>query len=88
MNVGAKSKNVVSPAHLTARVRILVGAPGLAARPAEVPRLALALGYWAFDAFCLILMFDALRVVADPFVLLVAYGVATTIAAIPLTPGA
>jgi glycosyltransferase 2 family protein len=32
-------------------------------------------------------MFDALGVVADPFVLLVAYGVATTIAAIPLTPG-
>jgi glycosyltransferase 2 family protein len=60
----------------------------LAARPAEVPKLAaLALGYWAFDALCLILMFDALGVAADPFVLLVAYGVATTIAAIPLTPG-
>jgi glycosyltransferase 2 family protein len=32
-------------------------------------------------------MFDALGVVADPLVLLVAYCVATTIAAIPLTPG-
>jgi uncharacterized protein (TIRG00374 family) len=60
----------------------------LAARPAEAPKLAaLALGYWAFDALCLILMFDALGVVANPFVLLVAYGVATTIAALPLTPG-
>ena len=61
---------------------------GLAARPTEAPKLAaLALGYWAFDALCLILMFDALGVGADPFVLLVAYGVATTIAALPLTPG-
>lgn len=60
----------------------------LAARPAEAPKLTtLALGYWAFDALCLILMFDALGVAADPFVLLVAYGVATAIAAIPLTPG-
>jgi glycosyltransferase 2 family protein len=61
---------------------------GLAARPTEAPKLAaLALGYWAFDALCLILMLYALGVVADPFVLLVAYCVATTIAAIPLTPG-
>jgi glycosyltransferase 2 family protein len=61
---------------------------GLAARPAEAPKLAaLALGYWAFDALCLILMFDSLGVAADPFVLLVAYGVATAIAALPLTPG-
>jgi glycosyltransferase 2 family protein len=60
----------------------------LATQPAEAPKLAaLALGYWAFDALCLILMFDALGVGADPLVLLVAYGVATTIAAIPLTPG-
>ena len=60
----------------------------LAARPAEAAKLtALALGYWAFDALCLILMFDALGVAADPLVLLVAYGVATAIAAIPLTPG-
>jgi uncharacterized protein (TIRG00374 family) len=61
---------------------------GLTARPAEAPKLAaLALSYWAFDALCLILMFDAIGVGADPFVLLVAYCVATTIAAIPLTPG-
>src|SRR5918998_144269 len=60
----------------------------LAARPTEAPKLAaLALIYWVFDTLCLILMFDALGVVADPFVLLVAYGVATAIAAIPLTPG-
>jgi glycosyltransferase 2 family protein len=60
----------------------------LARRRAEVPKLgALALGYWSFDALCLILMFDAIGVAADPLVLLVAYGVATTIAAIPLTPG-
>jgi glycosyltransferase 2 family protein len=60
----------------------------LARRSAEAPKLAaLALGYWAFDALCLILMFDALGVSADPLVLLVGYGVATAIAAIPLTPG-
>jgi uncharacterized protein (TIRG00374 family) len=60
----------------------------LATRSAEAPKLAaLALGYWAFDALCLILMFDALGVAADPLVLLVAYGVATAIAVIPLTPG-
>ena len=65
---------MVSPAHLTARVRIRSARRGWPHGP-EVPRLAaLALGYRAFDAFCLILMFDALRVVADPFVLLVAYG--------------
>jgi uncharacterized protein (TIRG00374 family) len=60
----------------------------LARRRAEMPKLgALALGYWAFDALCLILMFEAMGVAADPLILLVAYGVATTIAAIPLTPG-
>jgi glycosyltransferase 2 family protein len=60
----------------------------LAGRSAEVPKFAaLALGYWAFDALCLILMFTALGVAADPLVLLVAYGVATAVAAIPLTPG-
>ncbi len=60
----------------------------LAGRSAETPKLAaLALGYWVFDALCLILMFAALGVAADPLVLLVAYGIATTLAAIPLTPG-
>ena len=55
---------------------------------AETPKLAaLALGYWAFDALCLVLVFAALGVSADPVVLLVAYGVATAVAAIPLTPG-
>jgi uncharacterized protein (TIRG00374 family) len=57
-------------------------------RSAETPNLAaLALGYWGFDVLCLIVMFAALGVAADPLVLLVAYGVATAIAAIPLTPG-
>jgi len=57
-------------------------------RSAQTPKLAaLALGYWAFDALCLILMFAALDVAADPLVLLVAYGIATSLAAIPLTPG-
>jgi uncharacterized protein (TIRG00374 family) len=61
----------------------------LVGRSAETPKLAaLALGYWAFDALCLILMFAALDVAADPLVLLVTYGMATTLAAIPLTPGA
>jgi uncharacterized protein (TIRG00374 family) len=60
----------------------------LVGRSAELPKLAaLALGYWAFDVLCLILMFAALGVAADPLVLLVAYGVATALAAIPITPG-
>ena len=60
----------------------------LVARSAEAPRLAaLALGYWVFDALCLILMFSALNVAASPLVLLVAYGVTTALAAVPLTPG-
>jgi len=60
----------------------------LTGRSAETPMLAaLALGYWAFDVLCLILMFAALGVSADPLVLLVAYGVATTLATIPITPG-
>jgi uncharacterized protein (TIRG00374 family) len=49
--------------------------------------LTLAFGYWVFDALCLILMFAALGVAADPLVLLVAYGVATALSVIPLTPG-
>jgi glycosyltransferase 2 family protein len=48
---------------------------------------ALGFGYWTFDALCLILMFEAMGVLASPLVLLVAYGVATSIATIPLTPG-
>jgi uncharacterized protein (TIRG00374 family) len=60
----------------------------LIVRSAQAPKLAaLALGYWAFDVLCLILVFAALGVAADPLILLVAYGVATTIATIPLTPG-
>ncbi len=60
----------------------------LAGHPAKTLKLAMfAVGYWAFDALCLILMFAAMGVAADPLVLLVAYGVATTVAAIPLTPG-
>jgi glycosyltransferase 2 family protein len=49
--------------------------------------LTLAFGYWAFDALCLILMFAALGVASDPLALLVAYGVATALSMIPLTPG-
>ncbi len=41
----------------------------------------------ALTMLCLILMFAALGLAANPFVLLVAYGIATTLAAIPLTPG-
>ena len=56
--------------------------------PKEVLKLsALAIGYWAFDVLCLILMFEAMGVPASPLVLIVAYGVATATATIPLTPG-
>jgi uncharacterized membrane protein YbhN (UPF0104 family) len=44
-------------------------------RPKEVLMLsALGFGYWAFDALCLILMFEAMGVPASPLVLIVAYG--------------
>jgi uncharacterized protein (TIRG00374 family) len=60
----------------------------MAGRPKEALMLsALGLGYWAFDALCLFLMFEAMGVPASPLVLIVAYGVATAIATIPLTPG-
>jgi uncharacterized protein (TIRG00374 family) len=49
--------------------------------------LALAFGFWAFDALCLVLMFRALGVPADPVSLLVAYGTATVAGSLPLTPG-
>ncbi len=48
---------------------------------------ALALGYWSFDALCLLIIFVAFGVEANPMELLVAYGVATTFGSLPLTPG-
>jgi glycosyltransferase 2 family protein len=60
----------------------------LVGRPKEALMLpAWGFGYWAFDAVCLILMFEAMGVPASPLVLMVAYGIATSIATIPLTPG-
>ena len=57
-------------------------------RPRRALRFgALALGYWAFDALCLVLMFLAFGVPAGTTELLVSYGVATTVASLPLTPG-
>ena len=47
----------------------------------------LALGYWAFDALCLIVVFLALGVGFSPVELLVAYGIATAVGNLPLTPG-
>jgi len=48
---------------------------------------ALALGYWGFEASCLLIIFVAFGVDANPVELLVAYGVATTFGSLPLTPG-
>jgi glycosyltransferase 2 family protein len=47
----------------------------------------LALGYWAFDALCLIVVFLAIGLGFDPVELLVAYGIATVVGNLPLTPG-
>lgn len=64
------------------------GREQLANRPGQAVRLyLLALGYWAFDALCLVLVFQALGVAADPLFLIVAYGVATVAGSLPLTPG-
>lgn len=60
----------------------------MAAQPAEILRLcALALGFWAFDALCLLLMFQAFGVEAGTAELLAAYGIATAAGTLPLTPG-
>jgi glycosyltransferase 2 family protein len=57
-------------------------------RSAVTPeRTALALGYKAFDVQCLILLLSALGVADNSSMLLIAHGVATALAAIPLTPG-
>lgn len=48
---------------------------------------ALALGYWAFDALCLLVVFQALGVGFGIIELLVAYGVATAVGNLPITPG-
>jgi uncharacterized protein (TIRG00374 family) len=48
---------------------------------------ALAVGYWGFDALCLLVIFFAFGVQVDPIHLLVAFGVATTFGSLPLTPG-
>ena len=47
----------------------------------------LALGYWVFDAVCLLVVFLALGVGFDPVELLVAYGIATAVGNLPITPG-
>ena len=75
---------------LASRVReaLRAGRIQLQSRPAEAVRLFfLALGYWAFDALCLVLVFRALGVEAGVVALLVAYGVATAAGSLPLTPG-
>ena len=45
-----------------------------------------SLGYWAFDWLCMVLVFGALGVPANPLVLLAAYAISTAAAALPLTP--
>ncbi|HEV2094302.1 MAG TPA: lysylphosphatidylglycerol synthase transmembrane domain-containing protein [Rubrobacter sp.] len=60
----------------------LIGSPSRALKLG-----ALALGYWAFDALCLIVVFLALGVEFGVVGLLVAYGVATAFGNLPITPG-
>lgn len=60
----------------------------LGGRPREAVKLAaLAFGYWGFDALCLVLVFKALGIPAGIVELVVAYGFATAVGAIPITPG-
>ena len=60
----------------------------LGGRPREALKLAaLAFGYWGFDALCLVLVFKALGIPAGIVELVVAYGFATAVGAIPITPG-
>lgn len=56
--------------------------------PRRAARLfSLAVGFWAFDALCMVLVFAALGVQANLLSLLVAYGVATVAGTLPFTPG-
>ena len=60
----------------------------LLGNPRRVLKLGvLALGYWVFDALCLLVVFLALGVEFDPVELLVAYGIATAFGNLPITPG-
>jgi uncharacterized protein (TIRG00374 family) len=60
----------------------------LLGRPREAVKLAaLAFGYWGFDALCLVLVFRALDMPSGLLELTVAYGFATAVGAIPITPG-
>jgi glycosyltransferase 2 family protein len=60
----------------------------LLGNPRRVLKLGvLALGYWVFDALCLLVVFLALGVGFDPVELLVAYGIATAFGNLPITPG-
>ncbi|QYJ17230.1 hypothetical protein Rxycam_03072 [Rubrobacter xylanophilus DSM 9941] len=60
----------------------------MSVRPAEALRMGvLALGFWTFDALCLLIMFRALGVDAGTAELLAAYGIATAAGTLPLTPG-
>jgi uncharacterized protein (TIRG00374 family) len=61
--------------------RVLIGHP---LRSAGL--VALAFGYWLFDALCLLLILSALGVGIGPGELLVAYAVAQVVAALPFMP--
>ncbi len=60
----------------------------LLGQPRETLKLAaLAFGYWGFDALCLVLVFQALDIPVGFLELAVAYGFATALGAVPITPG-
>ncbi|MGB3683691.1 MAG: YbhN family protein [Rubrobacteraceae bacterium] len=85
---GPAAENLAERIVTNVRNEIRAARRQLGARPSEAFKLAaLAFGYWGFDALCLILVFRALGIPAGTLELLVAYGLATALAAFPITPG-
>jgi glycosyltransferase 2 family protein len=86
----SRKRTEVWAARIVVNVKLEVRAlrEQLLGHPLAAIRLgALALGYWGFDALCLLIIFRAFGVQVDPIHLLVAFGVATTFGSLPLTPG-
>ena len=85
---GRRAEDLAKKIVANVRNEIRAARRQLGGRPGEALKLtALAFGYWGFDALCLVLVFKALGIQAGIVELVVAYGFATAVGAIPITPG-
>lgn len=85
---GRRAEDLARKIVTNVRTELRAARRQLGGRPQEALKLAaLAFGYWGFDALCLVLVFRALGIPAGIVELVVAYGFATAVGAIPITPG-